>query len=283
MSPEWGRAIRPLVLVYTVIAFAIVVIFEASTDAQAGAYATGVLFVMTSAAVAVTLAARRAGSKRGTVAFALVTLVLAYTTVANVFERPDGIKIASFFILAIIVVSLASRVRRSLELRQERTELDEKAKGFIKEASEGEEIHVIAHRRRPTNDPEEYARKLEEQRKYNRLPEDMPILFLEIDVKDASEFQDVLEVRGAQVGANRVLRAESPVVPNAIAAFLLYLRDETGKTPNCYFGWTEGNPFVYVVRYILFGEGDTAPVTHEVLREAEPDLERRPVVHVGGK
>jgi hypothetical protein len=283
MSPEWGRAIRPLVLVYTAIAFAIVVIFEASTDAQAGAYATGVLFVMTSAAVAVTLAARRARSKGGTVAFALVTLVLAYTTIANVFERPDGIKIASFFIVSIIVVSLASRVRRSLELRQERIELDEEAKELIKEASEGEEIHVIAHRRRPTDDPVEYARKLEEQRKYNRLPEDMPILFLEIDVKDASEFKDVLEVRGAQVGANRVLRAESPVVPNAIAAFLLYLRDETGKTPNCYFGWTEGNPFVYVVRYILFGEGDTAPITHEVLREAEPDLERRPVIHVGGK
>jgi hypothetical protein len=283
MSPEWGRAIRPLVVVYTVIAFAIVIIFKASTDAQAGAYATGVLFVMVSAAVAVTLAVWRTGSRRGTVAFALVTLVLGYTLVANVFERPDGIKIAALFIVAIVGVSLASRVRRSLELRHESIELDEEARRFLKEASQGKELHIIAHRRRSGTEPKEYVRKLAEQREFNRVPKDVPVLFLEIDVEDASEFEDVLEVRGVAVGEYRVLRAESAVVPNAIAAFLLYLRDETGKTPNCYFGWTEGNPFVYVVRYILFGEGDTAPVTHEVLREAEPDIERRPNINVGGR
>jgi hypothetical protein len=284
MAPEWGRAIRPLVLVYTAIAFAIVIIFKASTDAQAGAYATGVLFVMSSAAVAVMLAARRAGSKRGTVAFALVTLVLAYTTVANVFERPDGIKIAAFFIVTIIVVSLASRVRRSLELRQEHIEVDENARRFIEEASERGEIHIITHRRRSGDDPEEYARALEEQREYNRVPDDATVLFLEIDVDDPSEFEEeVLEVKGVEVGGYKVLRAQSTVVPNAIAAFLLYLRDTTGKTPNCYLGWTQGNPFVYLVRYILFGEGDTAPIVHEVLREAEPDLDRRPVIHIGGK
>jgi len=283
MSPEWGRAIRPLVLVYTAVAFAIVIIFRASTDAQAGAYATGVLFVMTSAAVAVTLVARRNGSRRSTAVFAMVTLVLGYTTVANVFERPNGIKIATFFIVAIVVVSLASRVRRSLELRHERIELDEKARHFIEEASQGEEIHIIAHRRRSGNESKEYARKLAEQQEFNRVPKDVPVLFLEVEVEDASEFEEVLEARGVEVGGYKVLRAESAVVPNAIAAFLLYLRDETGKTPNCYFGWTEGNPFVYVVRYILFGEGDTAPVTHEVLREAEPDLERRPNINVGGR
>jgi hypothetical protein len=285
MAPEWGRTVRPLVLVYTAIAFAITVIFNANVDAQGGAYATGVLVIMTSAAFAVTLSALwNYDSLRATIAFGLVTLIFLYTLVANIIERPDGIKIASFFIASIIVVSLASRVRRSLELRQERIELDEKAKRFIEEASEGDEIHIIAHRRRFADDPEEYARKLAEQREYNHIPADAPVLFLEIDVEDASEFEEeVLEVRGVEIGGYRVLRAESTVVPNAIAAFLLYLRDTTGKTPHCYFGWTEGNPIAYVIRYILFGEGDTAPVTHEVLREAEPNLERRPVIHVGGK
>jgi hypothetical protein len=285
MAPEWGRAVRPLVLIYTAVALAITVIFNANVDAQGGAYATGVLVIMTSAAFAVMLSALwNDNSLRATLAFGLVTLIFLYTLVANIFERPDGIKIASFFIVSIVVVSLASRVRRSLELRQERIDLDEKATKFVDEASKAEEIHIIAHRRRFSDDPEEYARKLEEQREYNHIPQDVPVLFLEIDVEDPSEFEEeVLEVRGVNVGGYRVLRGESTVVPNAIAAFLLYLRDETGKTPNCYLGWTEGNPFAYVIRYILFGEGDTAPITHEVLREAEPNLERRPIIHVGGK
>jgi hypothetical protein len=209
--------------------------------------------------------------------------VFVYALVANEIQRPDGLMIALFFVGAIVFTSLISRVWRTTELRQERIELDETAQRFINEASEGEEIHIIAHRRRPADDPEEYASKEREQREDNHIPADVPILFLEIDVEDPSQFEDVLEVKGVEVGDHWVLRAESSTVPNAIAAFLLHLRDATGKTPHCYFGWTQGNPIVYLFRYLLFGEGDTAPVTHEVLREAEPDLQRRPAIHVGGR
>jgi len=117
MAPHWARAVRPLVLILTVAAFVITLVFDADVDAQGGAYATGVLVLISSASVAVTLAARRAGQRVQTVAFAAVSLVFLYTTGANVVERPDGVKIAAVFIGAIIAVSLVSRLGRAFELR----------------------------------------------------------------------------------------------------------------------------------------------------------------------
>ncbi|HJQ28726.1 MAG TPA: amino acid transporter, partial [Rubrobacter sp.] len=122
---------------------------------------------------------------------------------------------------------------------------------------EGENIHILANRRQ-TGDKRDYLSKEQEQRRYTYIPSDV-ILFLEVDVEDPSEFKDVLEVRGVNVDGYRVLRAESSTVPNAIAAFLLHLRDITGKETHCYFDWTQGNPLMHVFRYVLSGEGDTAP------------------------
>jgi len=103
-----------------------------------------------------------------------------------------------FFIGAIIAISLVSRVQRSTELRQERIEVDEVAQRFIDEAAARGEIHLVAHRRRFGTE-EEYARKEREQREDNHIPPEEPILFLEVQVEDASEFMDVLEVRGVEV------------------------------------------------------------------------------------
>jgi len=278
MAPEWARAARPLVIVITVIAFAVTLIFNADVDQQGGAYATGVLVLMTSAAIAVTLAVRR--SRGNWHVYLAIASVFVYTTIQNIHERPEGIKIASFFILTIIVASLVSRVWRSTELRVERIELDDQARQFIKDAAKGT-IRIITNRR-DTGDALEYQQKEHEKRNSNHIPDGEPILFFEVTPGDASEFSGTLAVRGETVDGFRILRTESPAVPNAIAAFLLYLRDEMGKLPHVYFGWSEGNPISYLLKYIAFGEGDTAPVTHEVLRQAEKDSSRRPIVHVGG-
>ena len=280
MAPEWSRATRPLVLVFTTICFAVTWIFEANVDAQGGAYATGVLVLMSSAAIAVSISARRRKSK-WTWAFWLISAVFAYTTVANVIERPDGIKIASFFIFTIIAASFVSRAMRSTEIRIDKIELDETAQAFIDELNDEGEIRVVTNRRE-TGDMTEYRFKEHEKRVDNHIPSSDPIVFYEIETGDASEFKGRLFIRGIDVDGYKVLRTQAPAVPNAIAAFLLYLRDKTGKIPHVYFGWSEGNPIMYLARYILFGEGDTAPVTREILRQAEEDPEMRPNVHVGG-
>ncbi|MDQ3490204.1 MAG: amino acid transporter [Acidobacteriota bacterium] len=279
MAPDWARASRPLVFVFTAICFTVTILFRADVDAQGGAYATGVLVLMTSAAVAVTISARKRLEKRWT-AFLLITLIFIYTTIVNIIEQPSGIKIASLFILGIILASFVSRALRTTELRIDKIEFDDKAREFLDELSEGE-IRIVTNRREVGN-VSEYRFKEHEKRIDNHIPSTDPILFYEVELGDASEFSGGLKIRGVDVEGYKILRTESAAVPNAIAAFLLHLRDTTGKIPHVYFGWSEGNPIIYLARYILFGEGDTAPVTREILRQADDDPDQRPNVHVGG-
>jgi hypothetical protein len=278
MAPEWARAARPLVLIFTTVCVVVTIIFRADVTAQAGAYATGVLALMTSATVAVTLSARRRGQLVATIAFGLITLVFVYTTADTVIERPEGLRIALVFIAAIVVASLVSRLWRVTELRAEGVALDEKAREFVAEAGHSA-LRVIAH------DPDrrdrgEYDRKERWVRALSRIAGDEPVLFLEVTVRDPSEFAPVITVEGEERHGHRVLRAQGASVANTIAAVLMHLRDTTGSIPHAYFSWSEDDPLREVVSFVLFGEGDIAPVTHEILREAEPDPERRPVIHV---
>jgi len=280
MAPDWARATRPMVMVFTGICFVVTILFEADVNSQGGAYATGVLVLMTSAAVAVSISAWRRAQKVW-IAFAVITFIFVYTTIVGIIEQPSGLKIASLFILAIIATSFISRAMRSTEIRIDRIELDELAQEFIDELNHAGEIRIVTNRRE-TGDTAEYRFKEHEKRVDNHIPSSDPVIFYEIETGDASEFKGRLLIRGVDVNGYRILRTQAPAVPNAIAAFLLYLRDHTGRIPHVYFGWSEGNPIVYLARYILFGEGDTAPVTREILRQAEDDPEMRPNVHVGG-
>lgn len=280
MSPDWTGAVRPLVLVLTGTAFLITWIFHADVDAQGGAYATGVLVLMTSAAVAVTLAARKAGQKRLTAAFALIGLILAYTTIVNVAERPDGVKIGGCFIAAIIIVSILSRAARAFELRTAEITYDQRADMFLRECAR-RSIRLVA------KDPDvraarEYERKITETADDHELTDPSDIIFVEVTIGDYSDFESRVEVHGEiHHDRYRVLTATGASVPNTLAALLLDIRDRTGIRPHIYFEWTEGNPALHLLRFLLFGAGEVAPVTREVLRRAEPDRRRRPHIHAG--
>lgn len=282
MVPDWARATRPLVVLFTAISALVTVAFKANVDAQAGAYATGVLALMTSAAIAVFLTELRRRHQGAALMFGLVSLIFVYTAVVTVKERPEGLWIALCFIAGILVVSVWSRIGRSTELRVKRVVFDAEAQKLLDSSyTFNEPVRFIANRLDAADDAE-YQEKEMEVRLDNHLAAGETALFLEVVVRDASDFSSTVEVTGARVGRHAILRATGNSVPNTIAAVLLYVRDHTQLPPHVYFEWSEKGPAANALRFLLAGEGDIPPLTHEILRVAERDHRRRPMVHVGG-
>jgi len=126
-----------------------------------------------------------------------------------------------------------------------------------------------------------YGRAERRLRQVNRLVDDRPLVFLEIVVRDASDFSRPLEVTGHSADDVPVLRVSATAVPNAIAALALDIRDFTGVVPDIYFSWESASPVREMLRFLAVGRGENAAVTREILRRAEPEAARCPRVHVG--
>jgi hypothetical protein len=274
MAPEWARASRPLVLVFLSVALTVTLLFHANVDAQGGAYATGVLVLITSASFAVTIAARTVLSR---LALGVVSLIFIYTTLVNIYERPEGLKISCIFIFTMVFLSLVSRAFRSTELRIT-VQLDPRAETLVAESANNI-IRLIAWNPRHTAIKDREQAKME-LRELHGLVHDEFIYFIEVERGDTSEFTETVAIEGSCEGSNRVLHAKSPAVANAIAALLIQLKRMTGCIPHVYFHWADVDPIINLMRFIFLGEGDTAPLTHEILRRAIKDPAQRPIVHV---
>ncbi|PCC20560.1 amino acid transporter [Brevibacterium aurantiacum] len=279
MAPQWARAVRPLVLVFTGIAFVITIAFEADVDAQGGAYATGVLVLITSASVAVTISAMKRRQRTAIFGFAVITLVFVYTTILNIIERPEGIRVAGLFILGILLLSAVSRIFRSFQIRATKVTFDAKALEFIQNDARNGTVRIVAHESHGGG-RHEYQDKNAAERRFSHIPRVSRIIFLQVHPTDSSEFEEDLLVEGMKRYGYRVLSVKSANVPNTIAAILLQVRDQTTVVPNAYFEWTEGNPISSMLKFLLFGTGAVATLTREVLRKAEPNEKQRPLIHV---
>jgi hypothetical protein len=285
MAPEWARAMRPLVLLLTAINLIVTWIFDADVDAQSGAYATGVLVLITSAGVATVIERWRenkeAGSwrRRAPWGFCLITLVFVYTTLAVVIEKPEGIKIAAVFIGTILVTSFASRFARSREMRFQGFQIPDMMSKLFWDTIKHLELSVLVPHRPGRRT---LANKEAAIRREHRIPRDIMIIFVEVELTDASEFNqepllEVHEEEGRYV--MKISRAAS--IAHTLAAVALEMA-KVGRPPEIHFGWTEDSPMSGLLGFLLFGEGNVPWMVRELLRKAEPDPDKRPFIVVAG-
>lgn len=284
MVPSWARASRPIIIVFTAIALTVTVIFKADVMAQGGAYATGVLVLITSASISATWCAW-ARHKWQSLAFGLIALIFVYTTSVNVIGHPDGPKIAGFFILLVLVTSLISRIMRVLELRVKSIKFDETAHQFLLAARESNlkgVVHFVAHKFGGTA----YTVRGNQIKEMHCVGESDQLIFLEVTIEDASEFvDDLLEVEGVvhrgNHGEHLILRCKSASVANAIAAILLKVRDEYDTRTVAHIGWSEDSPLLSAFTFLFFGDGETGLLVRKIIEAAETNHKHRPMVLMG--
>ncbi|MBL8818439.1 MAG: hypothetical protein JNL58_20600 [Planctomyces sp.] len=242
MAPEWAAAYRPLVIAFTVINLLVTWCFRADVSSQGGAYATGVLVLMTSAAIGSlvdlsrkprpaepTLKLRR---RLMLAAFGLISLVFIYTTAANVIERPDGIIIASIFIACVLGMSIISRVWRSRELRlnEFRFETESDRMVWTDLCADGGFRVLVPHRPGSRS----LIDKEKEVRRKHRIPAEVPLLFLEVYYGDTSEFHNspVISVRQEEERFILVAR-DVASVSHTIAQIAIELGKSGGTVGHC--------------------------------------------------
>jgi hypothetical protein len=274
MAPRWVEYPRPLVLVFLAINTVVTLVFRADVDAQAGAYATGVLVLILSAAVAVTLALWPENRLRS-LYFTLVTGVFAFALVDNVIERPDGVIIASCFIAAILTLSGVSRYQRAFELRVERLEYAGEASERLWKEITGKRVNLV-----PIKHPSHSERsdKRSEIRQHYRL--DKPLAFLHVELRDdRSEFEAPLRVKVEHLpGRGDYVIVVSGAV--AIANTIAYVSERLDPV-SIFLELTRRNPVTQALRYLLWGEGETGIMVYEILVrhwERTPGEDVRPLI-----
>ncbi len=146
---------------------------------------------------------------------------------------------------------------RSTELRVQSVKPDETRAARSSASAAATPVRIIANRPDP-GDAKEYDHKLREACESHHLTAgERGAVRGGAAGRRLGVQRHALRVTGVDGRAgHHVLRCVSPAIPNAIAALLLYMpRSRPARIPHAYFGWTEGNPIAYLLKFLAFGEG----------------------------
>jgi hypothetical protein len=273
MAPMWASLSRPLVLVLFIVAVVVTWVFDADVEAQSGAYATGVLVLILSAAFAVTLGLWH--ERRRGLAFytAILCLVFAFILVNNCLQRPDGLIIGSIFTVLLIIASGISRSLRSVEFRIPRGFFTDVESWHLGPEVRGKKVHLVPV---ATSSPAARREKISEiARRYKVRG---PFLFLHVNLIDnRSEFSSPLDVTLTKEGTDYVAEVYGAI---AIANTVAYV-SECIDPISVFIGLTRRSLMSQAFRYLLFGEGETGIMVYTILLrywDWTPEEDVRPLI-----
>ena len=187
-----------------------------------------------------------------------MVLVFAYTTLANVIERTDGIIIAGFFILFILTVSGVSRYWRAKELR---------VGGHRFADAESERLWNMLVDKKANMVPigsldlRVRAERTAKLRRYYKV--DGVLAFVHIRLLDnRSEFLSPLEITIRQEDGQYLVEASQAVAKANAVAYLSELLHPAA----IYLGLSRQNLMRQSFRYFLLGEGETGLMVYTILQ-----------------
>ena len=283
MDWKWSQRLGLLMYLFTFLKLAVAYFYSANMDAQRGAYLTGVLsiFTMASFTALIDVWKRRTGwwtVFRVSPLFLMAFLAFAGSTVVVVRHTPTGLFMTLWFVGAILLVSMVTRFFRNHELRTTGFEYANEQSREIWEGVIGHDYPIIVPVR-PNG--HSLVEKEKEMREYHRLPPDLDVVFVKVELGDASDFN--------QSPLLEVVREEGRVVahitgcasiPHAIAAAALDVAKQ-GMVPEVHFGWSSDNPLTANLNFVLFGHGNVPWMVYELIQAAAAPPDRKPRVMVG--
>jgi hypothetical protein len=283
MELNWAASWGTLVYLFVAIKFVVTVYFRADLEAQRFAYATAVLALLTAAAMACALDRWQTKARAPTVRqfpwlFGAIALGFAAATSQAVWTQPAGLKIAGLFVVAIVTTSMVSRALRSTELRFHGFEYVGENSRFLWESLRTMDFPVLVPHR---SGQMSLADKEATIREYHRLPPEVPVVFVEVELGDPSGFDTLPLLDVVREDGRFVIQVERCTsIAHVLAAVALEM-SKVSVPPELHFGWSGERPLTANLHFVLFGHGNVPWMVYYLLGRAEPNPERRPRVIIG--